>query len=384
MHKFAEVVDFIRELYGQPGGVIPLHAPVFNGNEKKYVGQCIDTTMVSSVGAFVNQFEEQMAAFAGADFAVAAVNGTAALHLALLVAGVKPGDLVITQPLTFVATANAIKYLGADPVFVDVDRETLGMSPDKLQGFLTDNTTKGNDGQVYHKTTGRKISSCVPMHTFGHPCRIEEIRDICRANQLKLVEDAAESLGSCYKEKHTGTFGDLGVFSFNGNKTITTGGGGMIVTNDRALATQAKHLSTQAKMPHQWEYMHDAVGYNYRLPNINAALGVAQLEQMPGFLSQKRQVAEKYKAFFAGSTIKYFPEPVGAKSNYWLNAILLDSRKERDEFLNYTNNQCVTTRPAWKLMNKLPMFSDCLHGNLDTAAYLEDRLVNIPSSARKP
>ncbi len=381
MDKFADIVHFIRGLYGQPEGVIPLHAPVFSGNEKKYVNECIDSTMVSSVGGFVDRFERQMAEFTGASYAVAAVNGTTALHLALLVAGVKSGEEVITQPLTFIATINAIKYLGADPVFVDVDPETLGLSPNNLRSFIEEHSTKGKDGCLYNKKTGRKITACVPMHTFGHPCRIDEIQEICSHYQLTLVEDAAESLGSYYKGRHTGTFGDLGVFSFNGNKTITSGGGGMIVTNDRQLAERARHLSTQAKVMHPWDYVHDAVGFNYRMPNINAALGVAQLEQMLLFLEQKRRIAETYKEFFDSLDISFMTEPHNARSNYWLNAIILDDRTERDEFLAYSNDRGVTTRPAWTLMSALPMFRECVHGNLDNAQNLEDRLVNIPSSA---
>lgn len=402
MEKFKEIVSFIRQTFNQPDGFIPLHAPVFNGNEKKYLEECIDSTFVSSVGKFVDRFEEDMARFTGAKKAVVCVNGTNALHLALMLAGVERDDEVITQPLTFIATANAISYCGAKPVFIDVDRDTLGLSPTAFKTWLEENAeireipNKDNHHNkasnlspfggieggfwAYNKTTGRRISALVPMHTFGHPCRIDEIAGICKKYNIELVEDAAESLGSYYKNQHTGTFGKTGVLSFNGNKIITTGGGGMLLFNDENLAAKAKHLTTQAKVPHPWEFIHDAIGYNYRMPNINAALGVAQLEQIDSYLTAKRKLAEAYKNFFAQTEIQFLPEPENSRSNYWLNCVLLPNRNERDAFLKYTNENGVMTRPIWELMNRLPMFKNTQSGDLSNAEWIADRLVNIPSS----
>lgn len=400
MDKFKEIVDFIRQLYQKPEGFIPLHAPVFGGNEKKYLAECIDTTFVSSVGKFVDQFEEEMAQYTGAKKAVSCVNGTNALHLALMLVGVERDSEVITQPLTFIATANAIAYTGAKPIFLDVDLDTMGLSPAALKAWLTENVELREaevkqmhsqpysqpQPQPYNKSTGCRISACVPMHTFGHPCRIDEIVEICNRYNIPVVEDAAESLGSFYKGQHTGTFGKIGVLSFNGNKILTTGGGGMLLFNDEELAKRAKHLTTQAKIPHPWEFSHDEIGYNYRMPNINAALGLAQLEQLPTFLKSKRQTAEAYKTFFlaltsaSASALTFISEPPNAQSNYWLNCILLNNKEERDEFLKYSNENGVMTRPAWTLMNKLPMFKDAICGDLSNADYIEERLVNIPSS----
>jgi perosamine synthetase len=381
MKKFQEILEFIRELYNKPQGFIPLHAPVFKGNEKKYLQECIDTTFVSSVGKFVDQFEEKIAEFTGAKKAVVCVNGTNALHLALMMAGVEQNDEVITQPLTFIATANAIAYCNANPVFIDVDMDTLGMSPESLMDFIENRTiVESGTGKRINKNTGRKIGAVVPMHTYGHPCRIDLIAEICLKYKISLVEDAAESLGSFYKERHTGIFGKIGVLSFNGNKILTTGGGGMLLFNDEELAQKAKHLTTQAKVPHPWEFMHDEIGYNYRMPNINAALGLAQLEQLPGFLENKRKIAEKYRDFFKSTPWRFFTEPENAKSNFWLNVILMKDRKERDEFLKYSNENGVMTRPAWQLMNELPMFKQCETVNLTNVKEIVERLVNIPSS----
>jgi aminotransferase in exopolysaccharide biosynthesis len=378
---FKETVDFIRELYGKPEGFIPLHAPVFNGNEKKYLEECIDTTFVSSVGKFVDLFEDKMAEYTGAKKAVVCVNGTNALHLALKLVGVERGTEVITQPLTFIATANAIAYCDAHPVFIDVDMETLGMSPDSLLEFLDKHSVADSKtGKRINKATKNIISAVLPMHTFGHPCRIEDIVEICERYQVPLVEDAAESLGSYYKGKHTGTFGEIGVLSFNGNKILTTGGGGMLLFHDEELAIRAKHLTTQAKVPHPWEFVHDAIGYNYRMPNINAALGLAQLEQLPGFLENKRDTAEKYKSFFANTLWTFFTEPKHAQSNYWLNVIFVKDRKERDEFLKYSNENGVMTRPAWELMSRLDMFKNSSSAILKKAELISNILVNIPSS----
>lgn len=385
--NYSNVLKFIRELYSTPTGFIPLHAPVFSGNEKAYLNECIDTTFVSSVGKFVDMFELEMAKFTGSARAVSCVNGTNALHLALKLVGVETETEVLTQPLTFIATANAISYCGAKPVFIDVDMDTLGLSPVALKKWLEENTVLPANGQSpINKTTGKRITACVPMHTFGHPCRIEEIVEICNTYNIPVVEDAAESLGSYYKGKHTGNFGKVGVLSFNGNKVLTTGGGGMLLFNDEQLAARAKHLTTQAKVPHPWEFNHDAVGFNYRMPNINAALGLAQLEQLSKFLESKRNIAEAYKLFFSefkSVDINFVVEPTNSKSNYWLNSVLLGSKGERDEFLRYSNENGVMTRPVWTLMNKLPMFSDAQCGDLKNAEHIEDRLVNLPSSVIK-
>jgi perosamine synthetase len=375
---FKEIVDFIRKLFNTDD-FIPLHAPVFKGNEKKYVLETIDSTFVSSVGTYVNQFEKMVCDYTGAKYAVATVNGTASLHLSLVVSGVKPGDLVITQPLSFIATCNAIKYLNADPLFMDVDEVTLSLSAKKLNSFLEKHTYKKNN-ECYHTQTNRRISACVPMHTFGQAAEIDAISGICKNFGLILIEDAAESLGTIYKGKHTGTYGLCGTYSFNGNKTITCGGGGMIVTNDEKIARHAKHLSTQAKIAHCWDFIHDEVAYNYRLPNINAALACAQMEQLEKFIESKRSIASAYKTFFSNTPYKYISEKEDTRSNYWLNIVLMNNKEERDAFLAYTNNNNVMTRPCWRLMNKLDMFKNAPADNLDNAEWIEERLVNIPSS----
>ncbi len=378
---YQKIIDFIRDTFDNPSGFIALHEPVFNGNEKKYLKECIDSTFVSSVGKFVDQFETEMVKFTGAAHAVVCVNGTNALHLALKLVGVEQGFEVITQPLTFIATVNAIAYCGAIPVFLDVDKDTLGLSPKSLQQFLEKNSVQKKDG-CYNKYTGRKIAACVPMHTFGHPCKIDEIAAVCKEFNIELVEDAAESLGSFYKKKHTGTYGKIGVLSFNGNKIITTGGGGMLLFNDPELAQKAKHITTQAKVAHPWEFIHDEIGYNYRMPNINAALGLAQLEQLNNFLKAKRELAGKYKTFFHSIGMKYFEEPENSKSNYWLNTIGWKNSVEKNAFLKYSNENGVMTRPAWRLMNKLPMFINCQTDELKNAYELVDTIVNIPSSVK--
>lgn len=376
---YSKFIYFVKEVYNTDE-FIPLHEPRFIGNEKKYLNECIDSTFVSSVGKFVDLFEENIAKYTGAEHAIACVNGTAALHIALILSNVKQNDEVITQPLTFIATPNAISYTGAKPIFIDVDKDTLGLSPEKLEKFLSEETYFDDLGFCHNKKTEKIIKACIPMHTFGHPTRIDEIKSICDRYNITLIEDAAESLGSYYKGKHTGTFGKLGTLSFNGNKTITTGGGGMILTNDAELAKKAKHLTTQAKVPHKWEYVHDFVGYNYRLPNINAALGVAQLEQLPEFIKKKRELAGSYKNFFKDTEVKFISEPESSKSNYWLNFILLKNRTERDIFLKQTNENGVMTRPVWELMNRLEMFKNCQVENIENAEWLADRVVNIPSS----
>jgi aminotransferase in exopolysaccharide biosynthesis len=380
---FEKAIQFIRTQFNT-SEFIPLHEPRFAGMEKEYLLDCIDSTFVSSVGAYVDRFEAKLAEYTGAKYAVVTVNGTAALHVALKLAGVQAGDEVITQPLTFIATANAISYCGATPCFIDVDRDTLGLSPSDLRIFLeTQTIDNGKTGRRINRTTRRPVAACVPMHTFGHPCRIDEIVAICNEYGLAVVEDAAESLGSFYKGKHTGTFGKMGVFSFNGNKTITCGGGGAIVTDDESLARRAKHITTTAKVPHRWEFVHDEIGYNYRMPNLNAALACAQLEQADGFLDKKRELAEAYQAYFPTVGMSFVTEPEHARSNYWLNALILSGREARDSFLKETNDAGVMTRPVWRLMNELEMFKDCPRGPLDNAKWLEERVVNIPSSVRR-
>jgi perosamine synthetase len=374
------IIDFIRGLY-QTVEFIPLHEPKFVGNEKAYVMDCIDSTFVSSVGKYVDRFEQMMAEYTGAKYAIATVNGTAALHVALKLVGVSQGDEVITQPLSFIATCNAISYCGATPVFVDVDRDTLGVSPVSLRSFLSSSTTQTSAGCI-NNSTGKKISAVVPMHTFGHPCRIDELVKICEEYGIPLIEDAAESLGSYYQCKHTGRFGKLAAFSFNGNKTITTGGGGMIITDDEALAKRAKHITTTAKQAHPYEFIHDEIGYNYRLPNINAALGCAQMESLPRLLESKRLIASAYAEFFSASNVNFVQEADQAKSNYWLNALILKDKHARDVFLKELNAAGVMVRPVWRLMNELTMFQDCQSADLSNARWLEERVVNIPSSAR--
>lgn len=381
MNDFKKVIDLIREIFNTKD-FIPLHEPRFIGNEKKYLNDCIDSTYVSSVGTYVDRFEEEFAKKVGSKYAIATVNGTAALHISLILADVKRNDEVITQALTFVATCNAISYIGAKPIFVDVDIDTMGLSPKSLQEFLEKNC-KIIDKQCINMTTNKTIKACVPMHTFGHACRIDEIKEICDEWKISLVEDSAESLGSYYKDKHTGTFGRLGAFSFNGNKVITSGAGGVIVTDNETLAKRAKHLTTTAKVQHKWEYIHDEIGYNYRMPNLNASLLVAQLEQLDGFIENKRDLASEYQNIFAAiDGIKFITEPKDSISNYWLQAILVEDIKLRDEFLDYTNGNGVMSRPIWRLMNELKMFKDCQKDSLKNSKYLEERIINISSSVR--
>lgn len=377
---FEDCIGFIRSLYGS--GRIFLHEPHFGGNERKYLNECIDSTFVSSVGPFVDRFEREMAAYTGATRAVVCVNGTNALHMGLMLVGVERGDEVICQPLTFIATCNAISYIGAHPVFVDIDQETLGLSPNKLRGWLEKNADIVGKSCI-NRTTRRRIRACVPMHTFGHPVHLEELVAICREFYIELVEDAAESVGSFYKGCHTGIFGKVGALSFNGNKTITTGGGGMLLFMDEDLGAYAKHLTTQAKVPHRWKFVHDQIGYNYRMPNINAALGCAQLEQIETFIANKRETAEAYRLFFKDrQEIAFIAEPAGTRSNYWLNAILLPNEEARDVFLKETNDAGIATRPAWELMHRLAMFDWCQRGDLCNAEEIAARLVNLPSGVR--
>jgi len=376
---FDEFVNFVRDIYGTKKN-ITLHEPKFIGNEKKYLNQCIDSTFVSSVGKFVGKFEKKIAKYTGAKYAVATTNGTSALHISLILAGVGQNDEVITQPLNFIASCNAINYCNAKPIFIDVDRDTMGLSPKALELFLQKNAIIKNK-KCINKKTKKMIKACVPMHSYGHPCRIDEIKKILKKYHIFLIEDAAESLGSFYKNKHTGTFGNLGIISFNGNKIVTAGGGGCIITNDKILAKKAKHLTTTAKIPHKWEFKHDEIGYNYRMPNLNAALLIAQLENLSLFLRNKRELAKKYQAFFKDSELIFFNEPKNTKSNYWLNSIILRNKKNKDQFLNQTNSNGIMTRPIWMLMNRLPMFKNAQCDNLKNSKWLFERIVNLPSSA---
>lgn len=378
---YEKTIKFIKELYGNQE-FTPLSVPKFIGNEKKYLNECIDTTFVSSVGKFVDRFENDMAAYTGAKKAVVCVSGTNALHMAMMLVGVERDDEVLTQALTFIATCNAISYIGAHPVFIDVDKSTMGLSPDALKVWLVKNAEIRN-GQCYNKHTGHRVKACVPMHTFGHPVRIEEIAAICAEYHIELVEDAAESIGSKYKGKHTGLFGKVGALSFNGNKTITTGGGGMLLFMDEELGAFAKHLTTQAKVPHRWEFRHDHIGYNYRMPNINAALGCAQLEHLDEFIADKRATAAAYADYFKNvDDIDFFKEPADSFSNYWLNVVILKDREAQQAFLQETNDKGVMTRPIWELMNRLPMFENCEHDSLENTIWFADRVVNVPSSVR--
>ena len=378
MADYRKTIDFIKSVYGNQE-FTPLAVPVFVGNEKKYLEECIDTTFVSSVGKFVDRFEEDTARYTGAKRAVVCVSGTNALHM---------GE-------------NALSYIGAYPVFLDVDRSTMGLSPDALKEWLQKNAEVRKNTRIgeldkshdfayqedelacYNKNTGRRIKACVPMHTFGHPVRIEEIAAICKEWHIELVEDAAESIGSKYKGKHTGTFGKVGALSFNGNKTITTGGGGMLLFNDEELGAYAKHITTQAKIPHRWEFRHDHIGFNYRMPNINAALGCAQLEHIDEYVASKRKVAAEYEAYFKNvPDIEFFVDSPDTFSNYWLNVVILPDKEHQIEFLTQTNDNGVMTRPIWELMNRLPMFEKCENDGLKNTIYFADRVVNIPSSVR--
>jgi aminotransferase in exopolysaccharide biosynthesis len=375
------LVGFIQDYYGRKD-FIALHEPAFVGKEIGYVVETITSTFVSSVGKFVDQFEDSISSYTGSSAAIATVNGTAAIHSALLLAGVKDGQYVVTQALTFVATANAIKYCGADPIFIDVDTETLGLSPVALEEWLEEYAFIDDNDVCRVKADGKVIAACLPMHTFGHPVRLSELVTLCSKWHLPLVEDAAESLGSLYKGKHTGTYGDLGAISFNGNKIITAGGGGIILCNKK-IAKKAKHLTTTAKKAHKYEFFHDELAFNYRLPNLNAALGLAQLESIEYFLAKKRELAMLYKDQLSGTDYKFVSEPADCRSNYWLNAVICDSRSSRDDLLEITNNANVMTRPIWTLMNRLPMYKNCFRDNLENSIWLESRIVNLPSSVKR-
>lgn len=377
MHQ-PSIVDFVRDIY-QTNDFIPLHAPAFNGNEQKYVLETIQSSFVSSVGKFVDQFEQKIEVYTGSVKAVATVNGTAALHAALYMAGVQAGDFIITQALTFVATCNALHHMGATPIFVDVSPISLGLCPKAMDCFLTQHAQVTESGCV-HKETKRPIRAVVPMHTFGHPVELDELIAVCFKWNIALIEDAAESLGSFYKGKHTGTFGDFGAVSFNGNKIITTGGGGMVLCKTEKLGARTKHVTTTAKVPHPFEFYHDEAGFNYRMPNLNAALGCAQIETLDEYLSQKRLLANRYQEYFAESEFQFVVEPEYAQSNYWLNAIICPSVEVRNELLKQTNGAGVMTRPIWQLMHRLPMFKDALRGDLVNSEHMEAHLINLPSS----
>jgi len=383
MNQLAQTItEVIRGVKGSET-FIPLHEPTFKGNELSYVQDCIKSTFVSSVGTFVDRFEAELANYTGAKYAVAVVNGTAALQVALLLAGVAPGDEVLVPALTFVGTANAVRYCDAVPHFVDSEEHTLGMDPEALRSYLDGNTER-KSGTLVNRNTGRRISVILPVHIFGHPCNLEGLLAVARDFDLVLVEDAAESIGSWYYGRHTGRFGKLGTFSFNGNKIITTGGGGAILTDDPELARRAKHLTTTAKLPHRWSYVHDEIGYNYRMPNLNAALGLAQLEKLSDFLASKRRLYKYYRDSFVNiKSAKIFAEPKGCRSNYWLQTLILNKTlsKQRDLILDKTNSSGVMTRPAWTLLNKLTPYKDCPHAPLNVAKRLELSIINLPSGS---
>jgi perosamine synthetase len=379
LKKNREIIGFIREVF-KTDNFIPLHAPIFSGNEKNYLIDCIDSTYVSSVGPFVDRFEKDITKYSGTNYAVAVVNGTAGLQVALQLVGVETGNEVITQALSFVATSNSIHFAGAKPIYVDVDYDTMGMSPKSLLNFLETNA-EIKEEQCFNKSTGKKIAACLPMHTFGFPCRIDEISEICQNWFIPLVEDAAEALGSEYKDRKIGSFGELAVFSFNGNKIVTAGGGGVIVTNNEKLAKNAKHLTTTAKLPHSYEFVHDEIGYNFRMPNINAALVCAQLEQLDSFIENKRKLAQIYSDYFHSNPL-FRKEMKETKANYWLNCIEFNDLHERNAFLDQSNKDGVMCRPIWTLSHLLPMYKDCQKDNQENAIKLYERIVNIPSSVR--
>ncbi|WP_239615834.1 LegC family aminotransferase [Cohnella mopanensis] len=379
----SKLIGAIRSAIHSDKSFVGLHEPVFQGREKEYVVDCLETGWVSSVGKYVDRFEQMLAEYTGSVRAIAVVNGTAALHIGLLISGVRPGDEVICPSLSFVATTNAITYCGAIPHFVDVDEITLGIDWGKLDSYLSE-IVRMEGKRCYNKVTGRPISAVVPMHTFGHPVQLDKLAEVCSKYGLELIEDAAESLGSFYQGKHTGTFGKVSAISFNGNKIMTTGGGGAILVQDEELGKWAKHITTTAKVPHRWEFIHDQVGYNYRLPNINAALGCAQLEQLPYFLERKRNLAEQYRKNLQGiDGVTFFSEPPESRSNYWLNTLILnaETQNERDHVLEQLNDNGLMSRPAWTLLHKLAMYQECPRMELNTSDKLSKRMINIPSSS---
>ena len=382
--KPEEISSVLKTVLCKGSEPVALHEPLFEGREREYVKDCLDSGFVSSIGSYVNQFETDLSRFTGATFAAAVVNGTSALQICLKLSGVQTGDEVLIPALTFVATANAVCYCGAVPHLVDSDMDSLGVNADKLDDYLKE-IAETRNRICYNKQTGRPIRALVVMHTFGHPANLDRILRVCDDHELKLIEDAAESLGSYYRNIHTGKFGKLAALSFNGNKIVTTGGGGAILTDDEELYREAKHLTTTAKLPHRWAFVHNEVGYNYRMPNLNAALGCAQLEQIEKFLCLKRALAEEYKKAFTDMPgIRFFTEPSYAKSNYWLNTLILSEENAplRDSILEETNRRGIQTRPVWTLMSQLPMFRNCPQMDLSTAESLERRIINIPSSAK--
>jgi perosamine synthetase len=378
---YKDIVEFVKTLYPNQT-FIPLHAPVFMGNEKKYLNDCVDSTFVSSVGQYVNKFEEMICAYTKAKYAVATTNGTSALHIALMLVGVERETEVLTPALTFVATTNAISYIGASPVFIDSGEKNLGMCPLSLEEFLNEHAEITNEGFPINKKTGKRLSACIPMHVFGNPVDMDTLKKVCDKFFIPIVEDAAESLGSFYKNEHTGIKGAVGILSFNGNKIVTCGGGGMIITNNEQLAIKAKHLTTTAKRPHPWEFFHDEVGYNYRLPNLNAAMACAQMESLEFFVQNKRETAAQYRAFCNKKGLKFFDQSENTQSNFWLNAIELANSSERDKFLDFSNSNGVMTRPIWRLMTELPIFSHCEKTPLPHAEHYANTVVNLPSSVR--
>ena len=378
MNEYAPLLEAVRAIHRIPEGPVPLHAPIFKGREREYVLDTIDSTFVSSVGEYVNRFEGMLREITSAKHAVACVNGTAALQVALVLAGVKPGDLVITQAVSFVATANAISHAGGEPVFLDISPVTLGLSPEALKLFL-EQECRMQGKKCVHKATGQHVAACVPMHTFGLPCDIDSIAALCTEHGIPVVEDAAEALGSTYKGQHCGTFGLLGTLSFNGNKIVTTGGGGAIITDDSELGRLAKHITTTAKIPHRWEFRHDLCAWNFRLPNLNAALGCAQLEQLGGFIEHKRNIAKAYGELLAGLPWEFVPEPAHSRSNYWLCAVRFSNKKERDAFLTVSNDAGIMTRPCWEPLQTLPMYAERIKGPLQHAEQATATIVNLPS-----
>ena len=379
MRKINKTISFIRKIHNNINDNIFLHEPSFEGNEKLYVNDAIDSTFVSSIGEYVNKFETDISVYTNTKKAIATVNGTSALQVCLRLAGVKKDDEVITQALSFIATANAISYLNAKPIFLDVDIDTMGLSPNSLKFFLENNAEIRDDEKTYNKTTGKRISACLPMHTFGFICRIDEIIEICKNWNIPVVEDSAEALGSFYKNKSAGSFGLLSAFSFNGNKIITTGGGGMIVTNNENLGVEAKKLTTTSKIPHKWDFSHDQVGYNYRLPNLNAALGCAQLENLNKKKREKAALYSDYQSFCKKSGLELIDVPDNLDWNYWLMSLKFNNLKERNLFLKLTNDQGIFTRPIWNLINSMPMYKNCYSDDLENSKLLQNTIVNIPS-----
>ena len=379
---FELFIAFVREMYGT-NKFIPLHEPRFVSNEKEIINETIDSTFVSTVGEQVNNFETLIAEYTGARYAVSTVNGTAALHIALKLSGASHDTEVITQSLTFVATTNAIHYCNAKPIFIDVDKETLGLCPDSLKSFLQEHCELRNDGYCWNKVSNKKVVACMPMHTYGFPVKLDPIVKICQLYNIVLIEDAAESLGSLYSNKHTGNFGKISAMSFNGNKIITTGGGGMLITNDYEISKLAKHITTTAKIPDPWKFDHDLVGYNYRMPNLNAALGVAQMKSLPEFIKAKRIIAKKYQDWGNANGFNFISEPKDTKANYWLNVVITENKKQRDEMLEITNQNNVMTRPAWTPMHQLKINQPSTKTKLKNTEWLFDRLVNVPSSVPK-